>query len=542
MRGVVRSLGIVVLALLGAVALALSSTMTTVVQLLATTALIMGGTFVPDPPPAYVTSMTDNYITPFFAFVAPENRVPVHTPEEFFPVFGTRTFDQSVADGVVDLEEAIAAQPVGEPLIILGYSQSPRIATIEKRKLIDVHGDDFAAYPFISFALVSNVNKPNGGILKRLEPFGAVPFFGITFDGATPTNSPENPDETGNFALDTADYTFVHDGWSDFPVYPLNLLATANAIAGIALLHGTYPLQQGIAPDAPNVFYQGSYGDTDYFVITTEIVPLLMPLGQIGIPRPILLALDEPFRVLIETGYEREISPGEPTPVGLIPLKNPITVAVNFITAIAVGIDDALSDPSIGVGRALGTTPSGPFGVGGPTEPIPDPTATTSLSTTEPDVSTLAAKTPAAEGKQAAPVGTAQAEPVVTEQAEPVVVAKQAEPVVTQQAEPEVTDPEPVAAEGNSVADEASSKPDEHADDPTPVASSSTPPASKRNPPRQIVRGPIDFDRTKPAADRPSGDRPLQKVVKALTEKRPTGEPDDTDKESTPDKKTDDAA
>ena len=540
MRGVVRSLGIVVLALLGAVALAVSSTMTTVVQLLATTALIMGGTGVPDPPPAYVTSMTDNYITPFFGFVAPENRVPVHTPEEFFPVFGTLTFDQSTTQGVEDLEEAISAQDENEPLIILGYSSSTRIATIEKRKLIDAHGDDFAAYPVISFALVSNVNKPNGGILKRLEPFGSVPFFGITFDGATPTNSPENPDETGNFALDTADYTFVHDGWSDFPVYPLNLLATANAIAGIVLLHGTYPLQQGIAPDAPNVFYQGSYGDTDYFVITTEIVPLLMPLGQIGVPRPVLLAMDEPLRVLIEIGYEREISPGEPTPVGLIPLKNPITVAVNYVSAIAVGIDDALSDPSIGVGRALGTTPSGPFGVGGPTEPIPDPTATTSPSTTTPDVSALAAETPTADAKQAEPVVTKQAEPVVTEQAEPV-ATKQAKPVATKQAKPEVIEPESVAAAGNSGADEASSKPNEQAENPTRVASS-TPPASKRNPPRQIVRGPIDFDRPKPAADRPSGNRPLQKVVKALTGQRPAGEPNDTDKEATPDKKTDDAA
>ena len=44
MRVMARSLGIVLLAVLGAIALAASWTMTTAVQLLATTAFIMGGT------------------------------------------------------------------------------------------------------------------------------------------------------------------------------------------------------------------------------------------------------------------------------------------------------------------------------------------------------------------------------------------------------------------------------------------------------------------------------------------------------------------
>ena len=40
----------------------------------------------------------------------------------------------------------------------------------------------------VSFVLIGNPNRPNGGILQRFEGL-TVPFAGITFDGATPTNT-----------------------------------------------------------------------------------------------------------------------------------------------------------------------------------------------------------------------------------------------------------------------------------------------------------------------------------------------------------------
>jgi hypothetical protein len=53
----------------------------------------------------------------------------------------------------------------------------------------------------------------------------------------------------------------------------------------------------------------------------------------------------------------------------LIPHVNPITFAINLIKSIPVGIDHVLAE--LGVGRALGITPSGPYGVGGPQLPAP---------------------------------------------------------------------------------------------------------------------------------------------------------------------------
>ena len=124
--------------------------------------------------------------------------------------------------------------------------------------------------------MLANPGKPNGGILERYKLFGTIPFFGITFDGDTPTNGPQNPD--GSYVAPTKDISFLYDGVSDHPVWSLNFLALANALAGYVYLHGETPT----ADD--DLIYQGSAGDTDYYVIDSGIVPILRPLGSLGVP------------------------------------------------------------------------------------------------------------------------------------------------------------------------------------------------------------------------------------------------------------------
>jgi hypothetical protein len=376
-RRIVRSLMVAMLPLAVVVMLAVGSTMTTAVQL-TTTALIIGSTFVPNPSPHYMTIMSRNFINPFYG--APDRAVPVHTPAQFWPLagvnpvrfdFNSLTFDESVHGGVKSLEATIAAQPAGEPLIVLGYSQSTRIASIAKQNLVAKHGDDFDAYPDISFSLVANLGKPNGGILQRGAILGSIPItipiFGITFGGATATNSPVNPNDPDDHALKTKDITVMYDGVADHPVY-LNPLTLANAVAGFLYYHHL------VDGENLDIRYQGSTGDTDYYIIPTEIVPILVPLANVGVPRPVLLALDEPLRVMIETtGFRRDIPAGQPTPYGLVPPINPVTFAANLLTSVPVGLDDAYE--SMGRGRPFGTEPSGPYGVGGP--PLPDPPSRT---------------------------------------------------------------------------------------------------------------------------------------------------------------------
>src|SRR5262245_31193697 len=381
MHKIIRSVWVGFLAFVGAVILGRSWTMPTAIQLQATTALIMTGTFIPDPDAAYVSDVTERYINPFEDLLYDPPALGVHTPEQFFPLFGTLTFDRSVAEGVLDLQDAVDANTpnADDRVIIFGYSQSARIATIAKRKFIqDYNPADPEATPIAGFVLLANPNKPNGGILERYKFVGTIPILGITFDGATPTDGPQNPD--GSYVAPTKDITFLYDGISDHPVWVLNFLALANALAGYVYLHGESP-----TADA-NLIYQGSAGDTDYYIINDDIVPILRPLESIGVPHFVLSALDEPLRVLIETAYRRDLGPGVPVHASLLPHGNPITVTVNLIKSIPVGIDDALEE--LGLGRPLGTTPPGPYGVGGPA--LPDPPAPVSATSASAKVSTAA--------------------------------------------------------------------------------------------------------------------------------------------------------
>src|SRR5262245_9763174 len=109
MRKIIRSLSIGFLAFVGAVILGISWTMTTAIQLQATTALIMGGTWNPDPNAAYIADVSQRYINPFTDLPSDPPPLAVHTPEQFLPVAGTETFDDSVAEGVVDLQDAADA-------------------------------------------------------------------------------------------------------------------------------------------------------------------------------------------------------------------------------------------------------------------------------------------------------------------------------------------------------------------------------------------------------------------------------------------------
>jgi hypothetical protein len=153
-----------------------------------------------------------------------------------------------------------------------------------------------------------------------------------------------------------------------------NVLAVANAVMGYFLLHGE--LQNN---NFDNALYQGSFGDTDYYLVPTPRLPLLMPLEPI-IPSPILTLLDGPLRAAIEAGYARDVNPGVATPVSLLPFRDPVKAISNILASIPTAIDDAIAeatnDPS---NRPLGTAPvTSPFGVGGPD--LPDPPSDMDLS------------------------------------------------------------------------------------------------------------------------------------------------------------------
>lgn len=200
---------------------------------------------------------------------------------------GDPTWNASVAQGVANLGEQPEAGDT-----VFGFSQGAVVATAYKRE----HPNNG-----VNYVLVENPGRPNGGIMQRFKGLH-IPLLNISFGGATPVVRDPAPG-----AGSTVDIARQYDGWADFPTYPLNLLATVNAVLGIVYLHGdTQDLGAADIADIDKTdprFYQ-RHGDTTYYLIPTKRLPLLMPLQGL-LPTRVLDALDAPLRRLVELGYDR---------------------------------------------------------------------------------------------------------------------------------------------------------------------------------------------------------------------------------------------
>ncbi|OBI88596.1 PE-PPE domain-containing protein [Mycobacterium asiaticum] len=284
----------------------------------AKTALLMGGTGINPLPWSGFTPIAESFVTPNHPSYAAKFLV---TPSKMFPITGptSLTFDASVAAGMQRLNDAIMnLHAAGTDTVVFGVSQSATVATLEMRYLQSLPAGMRPAIDELSFVLAANPNRPNGGLLARLSGW-SIPFVGFTFNGATPAD-----------VYPTVDYAIQYDGAADFPRYPLNLFATANAIAGFAYLHPSYALSA--SEFASGIVQPVSPGSlTTYVLIPTHDLPLLNPLRAVPIVGNPLADLIQPnLRVLVEMGYDRGAYQDIPAPIGLFPAIDPAAVAAQL--------------------------------------------------------------------------------------------------------------------------------------------------------------------------------------------------------------------
>jgi hypothetical protein len=336
------------------------------------TALVVCGLGCPTPDAYFVDSMMNQFVTPTHPgqTLTP---VGVTGPTDSFPLLGIlrlivtltgdpkvvpnlwpdepwwkltglfdRTNDQSVTAGVSDLEAAMAAHG-NDHLVIAGESGGAAVVVAEKRKLAAQYPQGTTA-PDISFVLVGDPSVPNGGLNSRFP--GLPTFFLGTFTSAEPT--------------DTQFHTDViirqYDMASDFPLYPLNIVADLNAVLGFFYVH-TYPFDVGLPADpTTSPAYQGTHGDSSYYFFPTDELPLFAPLRQLGVPEGLIDVVEPFFRVLVEMGYDRSIPAWEPTPARLIPALDLARVVTDLADAVGEGANNAVAlvnNPS----KLIPTTP-----------------------------------------------------------------------------------------------------------------------------------------------------------------------------------------
>lgn len=305
------------------------------VALQASEALIMHGTDEYVTPEWLATSSRD-FITPTTGTsytavpVAPYDKVKL----QLWPFTGVTslTYSDSAKQGSEILSaqiHALAEQnsrdgSPADPIVVLGYSQSSQISSIVKQGLQDAV-DGGAELPPVTFVLLANPLRPNGGLSARFSGIGplATPWTPIVY---APTDT----------QFETHDIARQYDFFADFPAYPLNPFATANAVFGL-LNHNYGPVS--LDPSSPSydpdtVVQQ--YGDTAYYLIPSKELPLLAPVRAVGLD-PVADAVEPTLRVLVELGYDRETPYGVHTTVGIAPRVNAPEVVSDVRASVAQG-------------------------------------------------------------------------------------------------------------------------------------------------------------------------------------------------------------
>jgi hypothetical protein len=401
MRGIVKTVVIVIAAILGTALLAVTTTFTAAVTLSAT-ALIVPGTGTPDPGAVnqYIPHAVAYYVVPNASECATTcNPVPVPYIAQFwpfpFPGWGGLSgakWNDSVASGVGELNRLYGqyhnGTPTapGGPVVIFGYSQGATVVGIVKSQLAAANGGLVPSD--VQFVLIGDPQRPNGGVFERLAILGTVPILDATFGNPTPTNTAPPG------VINTTDIAFQYDGVADFPTYPINALADLNAIAGFEYVHGEYltpdgtPLsgalpygytEQTLHDAMADPANRQTYGDTVYITIPAKALPIMTPFlglgastGTSALVNPVVALLQPATQTLIETGYDRT-SYGTPTPFKLIPIVNPIKLGTDLIADVPEGINAAAAT----IQSPTHTIPDLPPTWG----PAPSPTITTLAGT-----------------------------------------------------------------------------------------------------------------------------------------------------------------
>jgi hypothetical protein len=390
------------------------------VGLLATqTALIMQGTFFPFVSPAWVSEVMGAFIDPVredFTGSA------VDTPEQFWPVTGitSMSFNKSIQAGyaIIDerLDQTLASEGFRIPVNVFGYSQSAVIASVLKRDL-DAEYANRKDVPAVTFTMIGNPLRPNGGFLSRFGIANEVltPWIDLR---STPTDTPYS----------TTDIARQYDVWADFPTYPLNLLATINAAFGTwnhwylpeSLPPGFYSdviETVSLDPSSPD-YVSGTtaqvYGDTTYYLIPSEHLPMYYPLRWLGLG-PVVDVFEPLTKVFVELGYDRTTPYGEQTRMRLIPDIGNLAHIDQFFADVSQALDEGgqalveLLTPTRTEHETAGPDPLPAAGVVA-SEPMPTAVPVTT-GTPDPDVPVSGASVPAAEEPSTGPRRRQQSDP-----------------------------------------------------------------------------------------------------------------------------------
>ena len=108
-----------------------------------------------------------------------------------------------------------------------------------------------------------------------------------------------------------------YDGWSDPPDRPWNLVSSANALAGIAYVHGP-PISAADLTDLPPESVIPRIGEErgsiTTYLVPTHNLPLTQVFRDVGVPDALVDKVDQVLRPVVDAGYRRHDAPGDTRP------------------------------------------------------------------------------------------------------------------------------------------------------------------------------------------------------------------------------------
>ncbi|ASR87249.1 hydrolase [Mycobacterium phage LastHope] len=238
--------------------------MTAAVAVATCTVLFLGGTGWAD------TDYVPEVMAPFVAPVVPGASSTVGVPYDAGMLAPT-------TDGEARLREALAA--ADGPVVVYGLSQGADVA-----RAVRDNGEGLDPSR-VSFVLVGDPGG-DGSLRARL---GMAPAPVVT-------------------PFDTTVVYGEYDMWADFPDRPWNLVAVANAAAGLPYVHMRY--DDGVLdalPDATptSVETNAAGGTTTTYRLPTERLPLVQPLRDLGVDERLVQRVEKPLRTVVDAGYSR---------------------------------------------------------------------------------------------------------------------------------------------------------------------------------------------------------------------------------------------
>ena len=385
MRRTVRSIGVLFVAMLGAVGLVIGSAFAAALAFGATALIVPGtGTHNILPPNAvtgYKENAADRYINVSGQPCTSTDGcdlVGVDYPASFFPLVifpgwcpGLKcdTWNKSVGTGVTNLDTALNAtlENTSDPVVLFGYSQGGAVVS---REMYNIAEEDKGR---VSVVTIGNINNPLG-LWSRLSFLPTIPFLNISFGPQLPTD----------IGIKSTNYSFEYDPVGDAPQYWGNPLAVLNAVLALEYVHGYYldPNSNGPTDTLPYGYDDATlataidnaphrvHNDATFVLIPQQgALPLYLPvldigkqLGLSGLVKPLVALVNPVTKLLVNLGYDRITNPGIARTLSILPFNpltfNPVDFSVKFVAAIAQGIQDALAG---GASLTPAKTPSQPL-------------------------------------------------------------------------------------------------------------------------------------------------------------------------------------